>query len=79
MSFFQNFITATCDLMRFPYTLCDVPVIGLVACPQPVPIVCFVCRERSVEGLTDYIQTQNVTASILEQFEIPEEPILVVD
>lgn len=57
--------------MRFPCTLCGVPVIGMVICPQPVPIVCFVCRERSVEGLTEYIQSQNVTTSLLEQFEIP--------
>ena len=67
-SLFQNFISATCGMMRVPCTLCDVPVIGPVLCPQPVPIVCFVCRQRSVDGLTEYIKGQNVTMSM---FEIP--------
>ena len=58
-------------MMRVPCTLCDVAVIGPVLCPQPVPIVCFVCRQRSVEGVTEYIKGQNVTMSMMSMFEIP--------
>ena len=53
-----------CDVLALPCKVCNIPAVGAAVCPQPIPVVCFVCATKplSVEGVTEYIQSHNVMA-----------------
>ena len=54
---------AVCQVLNvMPCVLCNIPLIGVALCPQPIPVGCYICNELSVVGLTDYLMGQNMTS-----------------
>ena len=58
-----------------PCVLCNIPLLGVAICPQPIPVGCFICNELGAVGLTDYMMNNNSTI-LPEGFMMPNGTVL---